>query len=166
MHSSRYFWRIQCVTTDFLEIILETIYLMHFGRNGGEAVSLFNDFWGNEAGLAGNEFFFTLISDELQFLWLFSVERTSWYYYSLSISNPSDSFGFFWILPDRACVLSSVAISGSARPLSPSSWGSEVLFQGRLRRACFLLNWKKIWHCSQKSHKSFPALWTSINEHS
>ena len=41
---------------------------MHSGRNGGEAVSLFNDFRGNEAGLAGNEFIVKLISDEMQFI--------------------------------------------------------------------------------------------------
>jgi len=110
---------------------------MHFGQNGGQAVSLFNDFWGNEAGLPGNGFLLNWFQMKCSFF-DFSVEKTPCYYYSLSISNPSGSFGFFQILPDRACVLSSVAISGSGRPLSPSSWGSEVLFQGRLRHACFL----------------------------
>jgi len=41
---------------------------------------------------------------------IFSLEKSSCYYYSLPISNPSGSFGFFQILPDRTCVLSWIAI--------------------------------------------------------
>lgn len=41
---------------------------MYCVRNGGEAISLFNDFRGNEADLAGNIFFVQSISDEMQFL--------------------------------------------------------------------------------------------------
>lgn len=63
MHSSLYFGCIQCVTTDFVWKLF--FYLMHFGRNGGQAVSLFNDFRGNEAR---NKFFVKLILDEMQFL--------------------------------------------------------------------------------------------------
>lgn len=36
MYPSRYSSSIQSVTNEFLEIILEAIYLMHFGRNCGK----------------------------------------------------------------------------------------------------------------------------------